>query len=239
LHIPVDIELLSQSGLAIDLGNGQQRSISQWNIMQLANAIYPLIEQAEPLQQIINDYLSQYQQKWAEMMAQKLGFKVYLKDQDMAIFQSLETLLGKVETDMTLFYRALATVPNDLSLETDQAWLTIFTECYYNIESINLEYKQNFRRWLQRYLKRINNQDLSEQQRAESMNQVNPIYVLRNYIATQAIELAEQGDYSEIIKLQKILAAPYQERPEYKDYAKKRPDWARSKFGCSMLSCSS
>ena len=218
---------------------GRQASISQWNIMQLANAIYPLIKQAEPLQKIINDYLNKYQQLWAEMMTQKLGFKKYQKNNDLNIFQSLETILGKVETDMTLFYRSLAKVPNNIALDNDDAWLAIFADCYYDIDSLSLEYKETFKLWLKQYIDRINEDDLTLQHRAESMNQVNPIYVLRNYLAVQAIELAEQGDYSEIIKLQKILTNPYLEQPEYKDYAKKRPDWARSKFGCSMLSCSS
>jgi len=218
---------------------GKQAQISQWNIMQLANAIYPLINQAEPLQTIINDYLITYQQKWAAMMAKKLGFKQYQESSDLIIFQSLETLLGTVETDMTLFYRALAKVPNNLSLDHHDAWLDIFGDCYYDLDSLTLEYKQNVKQWLKGYIDRINSDSLTQQQRADAMNQVNPIYVLRNYLAVQAIELAEQGDYSEILKLQKVLAHPYHEQAEYKEYAKKRPDWAREKFGCSMLSCSS
>ena len=218
---------------------GRQAHISQWNIMQLANAIYPIIKQAAPLQTIINDYLINYQQKWGEMMAQKLGLIKFQGNTDLSLFQSLESLLSDVETDMTLFYRALANVSNTLNLDTHSEWLVIFTDCYYEIESLSVEYKEKFRQWLTLYIDRINKEGLTHQQRAESMNQVNPKYVLRNYIAVQAIEAAEQGDYSEIIKLQNILKSPYQEQPEYEAYAKKRPDWARHKFGCSMLSCSS
>jgi uncharacterized protein YdiU (UPF0061 family) len=71
------------------------------------------------------------------------------------------------------------------------------------------------------------------------MNKVNPKYVLRNYLAQQAIELAEKDDYSEISKLQILLQKPYDEQPEFASYAEKRPEWARRKAGCSMLSCSS
>jgi uncharacterized protein YdiU (UPF0061 family) len=68
---------------------------------------------------------------------------------------------------------------------------------------------------------------------------VNPKYVLRNYLAQQAIELAEQGDFSKLHELQKVLENPYDEQVEYHHYSEKRPEWARNKAGCSMLSCSS
>ena len=58
---------------------------------------------------------------------------------------------------------------------------------------------------MQRYQARLNFDGLSSLERQINMNLVNPKYVLRNYIAQQAIELAEQGDFSEITKLQKIF----------------------------------
>ena len=71
------------------------------------------------------------------------------------------------------------------------------------------------------------------------MDKVNPKYVLRNYLAQQAIELAEQGDYSKLHELQTVLENPYDEQMEFHHYSEKRPEWARHKAGCSMLSCSS
>jgi len=72
-----------------------------------------------------------------------------------------------------------------------------------------------------------------------AMNKVNPKYVLRNYLAQQAIELADQGDFSKLHELQKVLEKPYDEQDEFHHYSEKRPEWARNKAGCSMLSCSS
>ena len=71
------------------------------------------------------------------------------------------------------------------------------------------------------------------------MNRINPKYVLRNYIAQLAIDKAEKGDALMVSELLEIFRHPYDEQPENQKFAEKRPEWARNRPGCSMLSCSS
>ena len=212
---------------------GGQFQVSQWNLFQLANAIFPLINEVEPLQSIMSDYAINYENKWHVMMAGKLGFKDYQGISDKHIFQALESLLESVETDMTLFYRLLATYHKDSDA------LAHFADCYYLPSQLSTQYETQLNDWLQRYQARLSFDGLTDNDRQTQMNKVNPKYVLRNYLAQQAIELAEKGDYSEIETLKVLLTTPYDEQPKYDNYSHKRPDWAREKVGCSMLSCSS
>jgi len=207
----------------------QQPNIALWNCYQLANSLYPLIEETEPLEDVLQGFQAKYQKQWCVMMASKLGLGVY-KEGDQLLFERLEALLGQVETDMTLFYRLLAS--QSLCLDT-------FKDAYYAPDDLPSDYVLKFEQWLSDYQARLaeDGSDFADRQR--NMHAVNPKYVFRNYLAQQAIDKANQDDYSMLKELLEVLRKPYDEQPEFEHYAAKRPDWARSKVGCSMLSCSS
>ncbi|NOT11031.1 MAG: YdiU family protein [Methylococcaceae bacterium] len=214
---------------------GYQPQIAYWNLGQLGNAIYPLIGEVEPLQQALAVYSVAFEQGWQSMMADKLGFESFNLATDDDLITELLTLLQLVETDMTLFYRQLAKLEMAKSNDIE----ALFLSAYYVPEQITREYQARFEIWLDRYLKRLAQDGKPDAVRRAKMNAVNPKYVLRNYLAQLAIDKAEQGDFSMINELLDVLRHPYDEQPDKEIFAAKRPDWARQRPGCSMLSCSS
>ncbi|PJA32905.1 MAG: hypothetical protein CO187_02840 [Zetaproteobacteria bacterium CG_4_9_14_3_um_filter_53_7] len=220
---------------------GKQPAIAGWNLARLAEAILPLIGDVKPLQAQLDQYSSGYKSRWQAMMANKLGFKAFDIQRDVKLLEQLQHILTLTETDMTIFYRKLANLdatvdPDDLS---DAEIMRPLLDAYYAPDELEDEVEQQAAGWLRQYMRRLQQDGLSNAKRRDLMNRTNPKYVLRNYLSQVAIDKAEAGDYSEILRLHELLKQPYDEQPEFETYAAKRPDWARSKAGCSMLSCSS
>jgi uncharacterized protein YdiU (UPF0061 family) len=88
---------------------GNQPEIALWNLYQLANALYPLINDAKPLEAILNAFAADYEKEYLSMMQNKLGIHDRLDD-DLFLVNRLTELLEKVETDMTIFFRNLSNV---------------------------------------------------------------------------------------------------------------------------------
>ena len=213
---------------------GHQPQIAYWNLVQLANAIYPVIEQLEPLQQALAQYASRYESQWLAMMASKLGLSHLDEQEDELWVADLLRLLQDAQLDMTLFYRGLSQV------QVDSEWnvfASLLKACSY-LDTVE-EHFYAAKSWLKQYQKRLLADNQSSEWRQLTMEAVNPCYVLRNYLAQEAIDAAEQGDFSKIHALQKLLENPYQAQSGQEMFAQKRPDWAKQRAGCSMLSCSS
>jgi len=213
---------------------GQQPQVAHWNLLQLANAIVPLVGETEPLQEILEGFGSALGQRERELWRAKSGLDgVDDTDAVDALLNDLFPLLTSVETDMTLFFRRLAT---STAAETPDAGA--LADAYY-VEDIGEEARAATTTWLERHRRLAETDGRSGRARAEAMNRVNPKYVLRNYLAQVAIDAAERDDFSEIENLLDVLRHPYDEQPGREAYAERRPEWARSRPGCSQLSCSS
>ena len=220
---------------------GNQPEMAMWNLAQLGNALLPIIGDLGAVQSTYDSYQLTFQNSWREMMSQKLGFDSLDIQSDPEIFNELLALLATVETDMTIFFRNLANVELDSHekfSETDSIPKPLL-EAYYQPDQLTDQYKKQLFQWLNSYNERLAKNKATSLQRAEKMNSVNPKYILRNYLAQLAIDKSEQGDHSMINELLMLFRKPYDEQPDEEKFAKKRPQWARDKAGCSMLSCSS
>ena len=214
---------------------GQQPAIAHWNLLQFANAIYPLVGEAKPLENALSEFASLYESGSQHMMANKLGLLEF-ESQDTELLDGLGKVLSLAETDMTLFYRGLAEVTQAMS---PTARLSCLRDAFYEESELTDPVTNEISGWLNDYLERAATDPFSDQQRRDRMNQVNPLYVLRNYRAQLAIDAAAEGDFASVTELLDVLRKPYTQQPDREEYAAKRPEWARHRVGCSMLSCSS
>jgi len=219
----------------------QQPNIAGWNLARLGEAILPLIGDAAPLQDALNLYSKSYRDKRDNMMAAKLGLLSFNPETDKILFDALEKVLISTETDMTIFYRKLANIDAQLDLNktNNNELIEPLLDAYYQPDTLTDNTLQQISDWLRLYVKRLQADGLKNAERREKMNRINPKYVLRNYLSQLAIDKSHTGDHSEIHRLHELLKHPYDEQPAFESYAAKRPDWARNRAGCSMLSCSS
>ena len=209
-----------------------QPNIGLWNLYQLANALYPIIEQVEPLEAILDQYKTDFEQQSFSMMKSKLGLFNSDKN-DLELIQNLEDLLQLVETDMTIFFRNLS------NFKDAESGLELVKKAFYESKDVSGEVRSSWNNWFKKYGERLQKESTSSKERKEKMDAVNPKYVLRNYMSQLAIDAADEGDYTLIDELFQLLKRPYAEQPKNEKWFAKRPEWARNKVGCSMLSCSS
>jgi len=215
---------------------GNQPQIAQWNLAQLARALAPLVEDLDPLRRALDRYVPAFSSHYRNGTLRKLGLTGHgaLATEDDDLLARLGALLVDVETDMTLWFRSLARVPLGGPFEPQ---LAVLRDAYY-AEPTPVHLSAT-RAWLEAYAARVQAEGIDELERRARMEAINPLYVPRNYLVQQVIEATEAGDRAALPELLDVLRRPYTEQPGRERFAAKRPDWARHKPGCSMLSCSS
>jgi len=214
---------------------GQQPAIAQWNLVRLAEALAPVFADETPLHAGLEAYHRVYATEYDAMNRSKFGLRTR-QDDDDALMRECFALLYDVEADYTRFFRALGDL-GDATPTNDALDALTVDVCYDDAKREG--HGHRLHDWIRRWHARVSDQGETARVRRARMHAVNPKYVLRNYLAQQAIDLAETGDVSMVHELLDVMRTPYDEQPGRERYAERRPDWARTKAGCSMLSCSS
>lgn len=210
---------------------GWQPRVAHWNLARLAQALSPLFEDAAPLQAGLDRYAAAFLAAERRDHAAKLGLRE-CRDGDLPLVDELHGLLHDLKVDMSLWFRGLAAV------DPDAPSLELLEPAFYD-PGLRASGEVVLLGWLRRHAARVRADGLDAQARRAAMDAVNPLYVPRNYLAQEAIDRAEAGDAAGIAELLEVLRQPYRTQPGREAYARRRPDWALDRAGCSMLSCSS
>ena len=186
-----------------------QPSIGLWNCHALAAALKDHIE-IERTKEIINAYEQTFYDELILIFRKKLGL-VESETEDLKLIEELLSWMHKNKKDYTNTFRTLSK------------------------ENHGLFKDEEGKSWLEKYQKRLNREKINTTKRKKIMNQNNPKFILRNYLAQKAIEEAEKGNYVELKKLIEILKKPFDENRDYENYANEPPEWGRK----LEISCSS
>ena len=187
----------------------RQPLIAHWNLACLAQALVPFVD-VETLKAELGQIMPLFHDEYRRLMHARLGWAGTHSD-DAELLDELLTLMQGSASDYHLTLRLLA---------EDQA----------SVRDHFID-RDGFDNWYKRHQTR-QQQDTSAMAGRLSRN---PVYVLRNYLAQQAILAAEQDDFAEVRRLHEVLRTPYQRQPGMDAYTAPPPDWGRR----LEISCSS
>ncbi len=178
-----------------------QPVITKWNLARFAECLVPLIDKDKEkaikiATETINSFEKKYEEKWMNMMRDKLGL-FGLDDKDKFLILDLLTWMHEKKADYTNTFCHL------MNLEPRK----------------NRLYEDNdFMSWKKRWEKRLLNNNNSPKKYLELMKNNNPIVIPRNHKIEEALEAANQNNLKPIKKILKILEKPYDEQIEINDY---------------------
>ena len=206
---------------------GKQGQISHWNLATLANAIFPLVNDADALEKILDNYGKKFWTDHDKMLANKFGLDEVLQE-DERFFTDWQQLMQDLNLDYTLFFQSLENPVSEIKIGD-------FSNSFYrNLNENELKRLSNF---IEKYQARKLKNKISETESLELMSKTNPKFILRNYLLFEAIQEAENGNYDLFFKLKEALHNPYENR--FPEFNQKRPSKYDNQTGCSQLSCSS
>ncbi|MNU12521.1 hypothetical protein D3C71_05450 [compost metagenome] len=207
---------------------GKQGQISQWNLWQLANALFPLIKDEIFLEETLNSYGNYFWEAHDKMLCRKFGFDEFKKE-DEEFFINWQGLMQELQFDYTLFFNLLEKLDSISDIKTDFQMIS-----YGFLDDAKIKKLDDF---LQNYSFRLKTNTISKEESLDLMKKANPKFLLRNYLLFECIEEINNGKTEILQKLTKALENPYEEI--FPEFSVKRPVGYDDISGCSMLSCSS
>jgi protein adenylyltransferase len=192
---------------------GNQPVIMQWNLARFAETLISLVnpdDSEDAVRQLtneINAFPSHYQQEWLKGMRAKLGLKKALEE-DLDLANGLLAAAEEQDVDFTKLFRALATMVRG----DDAPARALFAE------------PGKFDNWVKTYRGRIAAEDRADDEVANDMAGVNPIYIPRNHLVEEALAKATKGDMSYFDRLSGVLADPFTEQLGAEAFAEPAPE---------------
>ena len=195
----------------------QQPRIGLWNCARLGEALASLVSEEAAIA-ALESYRATFEHEMDRLMRAKLGLAT-TEPGDIALVADMLGMLHDTRTDYTRFFRALSryAAGKGASLRAEVG----------DGERLDA--------WLARYTQRLLREDSVDAARHAQMLRANPRYVLRNWMAQEAIAKAQDGEFGLIEELRVLLATPFDEHSEAERYAAIPPKWANE----IALSCSS
>ncbi len=198
-----------------------QPQIGLWNVMRLATALQPLVNDVQRFEPVLEAYKSTYAASMTACLRAKFGLQGLEDDRWDGLLDDFYALMQAHSMDYTLTFRALCSGEDPPLLD-------------------QLADREAARPWLARYRQAAADSDaalgITEEQRLQSMRSVNPKYVLRNWVAEEVIQaVRDRGDTAPLEQVFRVLQSPYDEHPDAERYSAPPPDWAHH----LTVSCSS
>ena len=181
-----------------------QPPITKWNLARFAECLIPLIDKDEDTAikiatELIDNFQNIYEEKWLNMMRDKLG------------------LFGEDKNDLTLINKLLDWMKNNNADYTN-------TFCHLmGVEIDNEVYKNDdFKNWTNEWEKRLKLNNSSDKH-LELMKKTNPIVIPRNQKVEDALADADKGNLETMNKLLKVLSNPYSDQENIIEFQKPTP----------------
>jgi uncharacterized protein YdiU (UPF0061 family) len=208
---------------------GRQPAVGLWNCARLGEALAVLDpalakepENADllaPWQAALEAYWPAFNLEYLRLMRGKLGLVSARDQEDAELIKELLGTLQEEGLDYTTFFRELSSAEPPTPRGYPRA----------------AETPTRRAAWLTRYASRLQAESSVDQERKQRMLGVNPKYVLRNWIAQEAIEQAERKEFGLIESLRVLFSDPYAEHPGRERFAQAASGPARE----IVVSCSS